>query len=271
MSQFTNDRPPFFITIPHSGEKIPPEASWLADLDEVLLMYDVDRFVDQIYEPALSSLKIPFVKTEWHRYAIDLNRASQDIDQDSVIGAEEPSGKHPRGLHWSITTDRIKIMTKPMPAKDHETLVHKYFDPFHLAVQQKAQEFLSKYPVCYHIDAHSMPSVGTLEHRDPGERRADVVVSDCHGKSCSAEFKDLVIKAYSSVGLKVAYNWPYFGGKITEIYGRPSSGHHTIQVELNRALYMDEKTKKRNEADFKDLSEKVNGALKNIVSSIREL
>jgi N-formylglutamate amidohydrolase len=97
--------------------------------------------------------------------------------------------------------------------------------------------------VVYHLDAHSMPSVGTKQHRDPGERRADIVVSDSLGKSCSKKYRDLVIAAYVTAGFKVGYNWPYVGGRLTEQYGRPDLGHHTIQVELNRDLYMDETTK----------------------------
>ena len=86
--------------------------------------------------------------------------------------------------------------------------------------------------------------MGTRMHRDPGERRADIVVSDCLGKSCDPHFRDLVIAAYTISGFKVGYNWPYMGGRVTEQYGHPSKGQHAIQVELNRALYMDEKTKK---------------------------
>jgi N-formylglutamate amidohydrolase len=80
-------------------------------------------------------------------------------------------------------------------------------------------------------------------HRDPGERRADIVISDCYGKSCDSKYRDLVIASYVTAGFKVGYNWPYMGGRVTEVYGKPSEGQQAIQVELNRSLYMDEKTK----------------------------
>ena len=70
------------------------------------------------------------------------------------------------------------------------------------------------------------------------------MVSDRNGVSCETRFKDLVIEAYKKLGFEVAYNWPYIGGRITEHYGQPARGQHTIQVEMNRALYMDETTKK---------------------------
>ena len=85
------------VTIPHSGEKIPPEATWLMGLPEEILMCDVDRFVDRLYVPALTALKIPFIKTDWHRYVVDLNRIPQDVDAASVEGASSAAGLHNRG------------------------------------------------------------------------------------------------------------------------------------------------------------------------------
>ncbi len=235
----------FLITIPHSGEKVPDETPWLKSLPEVLLMCDVDRFVDQLYAPVLTSLRLPFVKTEWHRYAVDLNRWKDDVDRDSVVGHANASGKFPRGLHWAITTKGEKLMPGPMPFAVHEAIVKKYFEPFHQEVRAEFQKIKDRgAKTVYHLDAHSMPSVGAKEHKDPGEKRADIVVSDCDGKSCSAFYRDLVIDSYRAAGFSIAYNWPYKGGRVTETYGLPSKGQESIQVELNRALYMNEETKK---------------------------
>jgi N-formylglutamate amidohydrolase len=281
---------PLLVTIPHSGERVPPEATWLHGLPEVLLMYDVDRYVDRLYEPALRELALPSVQTEWHRYAIDLNRFADDVDCDSVAGHKNASGRFSRGLHWVITTAGERLMSHPMPQAVHDTLVQKYFEPFHAEVRaaldvlrrqaarssvvhaqfarDPARGPLSDHTdaqAVYHIDAHSMPSVGTREHRDPGERRADVVISDCNGKSCSTEFLNIVTDAYRSVGFTTAYNWPYMGGRVTEAYGRPDLGVHSIQVELNRALYMNEQTKQLNIAALATLQEKLKGALSQIL------
>jgi N-formylglutamate amidohydrolase len=109
-----------------------------------------------------------------------------------------------------------------------------------------------------------MPSVGTAEHRDPGERRADIVVSDSKGKSSSKVFVDLIMNAYKRQGFTVAYNWPYFGGRLTESYGRPDQGHHTVQVELNRALYMDEASKKWLDDKALDTQKRLSEAISSI-------
>lgn len=253
---------PLIVTIPHAGEKVPPQASWLNELPEEILMCDVDRFVDFLYEPALNRLNVPFVKTEWHRYAADMNRLPEDIDALSVQGNTNPAGMHNRGFHWVITTYNHPLMTSPMSQKQHDELVGLIYEPFHAGIRKLYQELhFQGFTKTYQMDVHSMPSIGTTEHRDPGHLRADIVVSDCAGKSCGSRFKDLVIAAYATAGFQVAYNWPYLGGRVTELYGKPDREQHAIQVELNRSLYMDEKNKKIKPAEAQKMQEKLFFAL----------
>lgn len=242
---------PFFVTVPHSGEKVPAEVEWLKGLSEPHLMRDVDRYVDQLYAPIIEELEIPHIISQWHRYVVDLNRKSDEYDENAVEGAPHPVGAHPKGLHWSVTTINEPLITQPMTAELHQQLLNKYYEPFHKQVTELATRLRSpSAPNVFHLDLHSMPSVGTNLHPDPGERRADIVVSDYHGKSSRSDFVDLVKKAYQDVGFNVAYNWPYVGGGVTQRYGKPEKGHHTVQVELNRDLYMDEETKKPKEDEY---------------------
>lgn len=260
---------PFFISIPHSGEKLPEFCDWLKALPEEILMCDVDRFVDRLYEPTLQILKIPYIKTEWHRYAADLNRLPEDVDMTSVEGNANPAGMHNRGFHWVITTKKDQLMTKPMTLAMHEKLVNLIYEPFHSDVKNSYSTFeKSGAKEVFHLDCHSMPSVGTSEHRDPGETRAEIVISDCKGKSSKKSFVNLVINSYEKAGFKVAYNWPYFGGKVSEQYGNPSIGHHCVQAELNRALYMDEVTKKYLPEKAAGVQKKLQAAISFIYSSL---
>jgi N-formylglutamate deformylase len=259
---------PFFVTIPHSGEKIPDLTPWLLSLDEPTLMRDVDRYVDVLYEATLKELSIPLVKTEWHRYAVDLNRLPGDIDQTSVVGAEKEKGFE-RGFHWSVTTYKEKLIPAPMSFDTHTKLRNLIFEPFHKQVKDmyaQVRQQTQKQTV-YHLDLHSMPSMGTSMHLDPGEKRADIVISDSNQKSCSRTFRDLVIAAYVTAGFKVGYNWPYKGGRLTEEYGRPQEGQQVLQVEMNRALYMNEETKKIN-PDHQKVSEKLKKALSYIQENL---
>lgn len=235
---------PFFLSIPHSGERVPEETTWLHGLPEPILMCDVDRYVDRLYRTTVQAMQLTCIVTQWHRYVVDLNRLPNDVDADSVEGHSNPAGQFTMGLHWVKTTRGTRLMPQPMSQALHALLVQRYFEPFHQEVRAAYDSFRrSGHQKVYHLDAHSMPSLGTKAHRDPGELRADIVVSDCEGKSCEAGFKDLVIEAYKASGLKVAYNWPYVGGRVTQTYGRPQEGQHAIQVEINRALYMDEESK----------------------------
>lgn len=259
---------PFFVTIPHSGERIPELTPWLLNLAEPVLMRDVDRFVDVLYDESIKTLNIPYVKTEWHRYAADLNRLPQDIDKSSVVGAKNEKGFE-RGFHWSVTTFKEKLIWEPMSFDTHTKLKDLIYVPFHKSVREQ-YEILRKQTnraTVYHIDLHSMPSTGTSMHLDPGEKRADIVISDSNQKSCSSVFRDLVIAAYVTAGFKVGYNWPYKGGRLTEEYGKPHEGQQVLQVEMNRALYMNEETKKIN-PDYHKVSQKLKTALGYIISNL---
>lgn len=263
---------PFFISIPHSGERVPEEAHWLQGLPEPVLMCDVDRFVDRLYQPALNALNLPYVKAEWHRYVVDLNRLAEDVDADSVEGSPNPSGSFTTGLHWIKTTRGHRLMPQPIPKALHERLVAAYFAPFHDEVHKLYAHFKAKgAKKVYHLDAHSMPSLGTKAHRDPGQKRKDIVVSDWEGNSCEASFKDLVIEAYANSGLEVGYNWPYLGGRVTQTYGKPERGQHAVQVEINRALYMDEESKQILPEKAKVLSGQLTSALRHIVERLPQI
>jgi N-formylglutamate deformylase len=262
---------PFFITMPHSGEKVPDLCSWLKNLPEEVLMCDVDRYIDLLYQPTLHLLKLRFEKTEWHRYAVDLNRVPTDVDCTSLENSQNPAGQFNRGYHWVITTQNNQLIEKPLTVEQHESLTELIYTPFHEKVRAQFSHFKkSGHQNVYHLDAHSMPSLGTKMHKDPGEKRADVVISDSLGKSCDPRFRDLVIAAYVTAGFKVGYNWPYVGGRLTEQYGQPQLGQHTIQVELNRSLYMDEVTKKILPGHV-DVQKKIEKALDKICKDIVHL
>lgn len=262
----------FFITIPHSGEKVPDLCTWLKGLEEPILMCDIDRYVDQLYKDIIEKIKIPFVTTDWHRYAVDLNRLPEDIDAGTVQGCLVPFGKNSRGFHWGITTTEVTLMKDPMPLELHLKLIDLIYKPFHSEIENNLKSFKEQgFKNIYHLDLHSMPSIGTSQHRDPGELRADIVISDSKGVSSSRQFVDLVISEYVRAGFKVGYNWPYFGGRLTEQYGRPHLGHHTVQVELNRSLYMNETTKHKDLKKFEITQQKLAKAITEISNKVSKL
>ena len=231
-------------SIPHAGEIVPDSAFWLKNLPEQILMYDVDRFIDQMYEPVLKKLNIPCVTAKYHRYAVDCNRWPSDVDRDSVEGAPKASGRHPTGLHWRITTAGRVLIKKPLKQSLHEELLKKYYYDFFKNIDnlyKKLKE--NNFKKTYHLNLHSMPSQGTSIHRDPGQSRTDIVIGNEQGKTADSQWTNQVKKAYENQGFSVSLNSPYTGGTDVEKYGKPDEGHQALMIELNRKLYMNEKTK----------------------------
>ena len=223
-----------------------------------------------LYTPVIEKLEIPALQTSIHRYAVDLNRTPDDIDQSSVEGAALPAGTHPKGFHWTTTTQGDPILTKPISATTHEQLVKLYHDTFHTEFERGPKQIAGRFQGArlYHFDCHSMPSQGTQAHADAGKRRPDVVISDHVGKSCSEVFLNLTVAAFEKEGLSVSVNHPYTGGRITQRYGKPELGEETIQIEINRALYMNEQTKEKN-ADFQAFSERLVRIMTTVTNEIK--
>jgi len=111
-----------------------------------------------------------------------------------------------------------------------------------------------------------MPSVATGYHSDTGKERQDIVLGDLYGKSCGQDFIQLVETHFQHSGLSVSRNKPYQGGYITQTYGNPSGQVHSLQIEINRKLYMNEKTQKIIPEKFEALK----NVIENLIYKVRE-
>lgn len=262
-----------FLSSPHSGEDIPSEVKWLQGLEEPVLMCDVDRYVDQLYKPVAQKLDLTLICARWHRYFSDANRLPGDVDRSTVKGHSNPEGTFPSGLIWQVTTKGDVLVPEPIEPDLYDHILNTYYSEFHRDVKAQYAEFLNQASdeKVYHIDLHSMPSVGEPTgkiHRDPGERRKEIVVSDQKGQSADQAFVKLIIDSYSQAGFDVGYNWPYFGGRVTQTYGQPAQNQHCVQVELRRDLYMDETTKQKN-SGFAQTQEKLAKAIELIYQGMK--
>ena len=258
-----------FVTIPHSGWKIPPEAVWLKSLPHSVLRCDVDAFVDELHEPVIKQLNVTAFLFPWHRYAVDVNRLPEDRTNRTV--EESPfrlSHETPTEIHWHQTTRGDLLIKKPLSKKRHQQLMDRYYHPFHQKIRDEFKKRKKRgRGGVYHLDLHSMPSVGRTLHKDPGQKRAQIVIGNREGHSAENRFSKLILSSYEKAGFKVALNHPYRGGRITELYGQPKKGQHTIQVEINRSLYMNEKNGLKS-VDFAAIQKQLNEALTFIVKGI---
>lgn len=118
--------------------------------------------------------------------------------------------------------------------------IDAHYFPYHATLERLIADTVDRFGVCVLVDCHSMPSVGGPMDADTGLRRVDAVLGDCHATSCASIVTDAAERALTEAGFVVGRNMPYAGGFTTRHYGRPANGVHTLQIEINRALYMDE-------------------------------
>ena len=138
-----------------------------------------------------------------------------------------------------------------------------YWAPYHAALERLLSESLAEFGEAVLIDCHSMPheAIESLSHP---AGRPDIVLGDRFGAAAHPEVVDQVEAAFICAGLKVARNAPFAGAFITQHYGRPARGQHVVQVEIDRALYMDEREIRPN-ANFRAFRQLLTGVVAEIV------
>lgn len=235
---------PVVVSVPHSGLWIPDDELALYAIDVARLQRDGDLHVDRLYSRA-SECGATVVSTAVSRFVVDLNRFQDDVSALSTEGASarrEVGYYGDRGLIWAVTTHGNPIYHAPLAPQVVARRVDLYWTPYHAALRAEISRIRDEFGLCVLLDAHSMPSRAARMHPDRGSRRADVVPGDLFGQACAPWLSELVESFFSKAGLTVHPNVPYSGGAITRTYGRPDEGVHAIQIELSRALYMNERT-----------------------------
>ena len=233
---------PIVVDVPHAGEWIPDEVSGEMTVHTQTLKRDLDLYVDQIWQDA-PSCGATLVASNVSRYVVDLNRAGDDVSPETVVGAErqdQPGYYQDRGVVWRTTTDGTPVMATPMTPQAFERRIATFWAPYHAALAAEIERVREQFGFCLLVDGHSMPSLGRAGHTDPGARRADIVPGDIDGAACDPEVTRIVTEHFRDCTYSVRPNRPYKGGWITRNYGRPATGVHAIQIEVNRDLYMDE-------------------------------
>lgn len=235
---------PVVVDVPHAGEWIPDEALSEMVVRNKTLKRDLDLYVDQLWRDA-SAHGATLIASNVSRYVVDLNRADDDISPQTVVGGErvnKPGYYQDRGVVWRTTTDNTPVMAQPMTREAFTRRIATFHTPYHAAIAAEIARVKAQFGYCILIDGHSMPSRGRSGHSDPGTRRADIVPGDVSGTSCDARLTQAIVEHYKDAGYSVRPNTPYQGGWITRSFGNPAQGVHALQIEVNRELYMNEKT-----------------------------
>jgi N-formylglutamate deformylase len=229
---------PVLVEIPHAGLAIPADVLAQIDVPAASLARDADLYVHQLYADApLEGATL--LCGAFSRYVVDLNRAEDDVDAESVEGG--PSGaRAPRGVIWRVSGDGGRVFAAPLPRAELERRLAAYHRPYHTELGRIVGRKLSRFGVAVVLAAHSMPSHARWSSGEIGPARADVVPGTRGRTTADSRLIDAVEGHARAAGWSVRHDEPYRGGFTTTHYGRPRERVHAIQVELARRQYMDE-------------------------------
>jgi N-formylglutamate amidohydrolase len=234
---------PVVFSSPHSGRTYPSSFTHAVDLH--LLRCVEDTFVEALFEHApLQGAAL--VAALMPRTFIDVNRDVCDIDTAIIAGEwplpAEPSDYSRRGagIVWTNLGPDGDIYARKLTADEVLRRIYECWRPYHEELQTRLSMLRRRFGGVWLVDCHSMPSAdGT------GEALPDFVLGDREGTTCAGDFADFIEAVLEQQGYKVTRNDPYRGVEILRRYGRPADRSHALQIEVNRRLYMDERTRAR--------------------------
>lgn len=251
-------RGPFVYASPHSGRDYPAAFLATSQLDSTTIRRSEDCYVDELYELVPDS-GAPLIKAHFPRAYVDVNREPFELDPEmfadrlpAFVNSRSARVAGGLGTIARVVADGKEIYRDKLQFGEAERRIRKLYEPYHDCLRGLVADAHHKFGCAVLIDCHSMPSVGGPMDQDAGRVRADVILGDRHGTSCASALTQAVEAAFKAKGFSVHRNAPYAGGYTTERYGKPLHGIHALQIELNRALYMNEATLKKT-AGFEQL------------------
>lgn len=237
---------PLIVCSPHSGCYYPPAFLERALFDMATLRRSEDAFVDELFAAA-PDRGASLLSVQWPRSYLDVNREPYELDPamfedalPSFVNGSSPRVRSGFGTVPGQVAGSGPIYGAKLTFAEAEDRLERIYRPYHRALGDLVVESRAAHGFVLVLDCHSMPSTGVVL----GERRAaplaDVVLGDRFGHACDEAIVAEVERGLRAAGYSVRRNDPYAGGFTTEYYGRPTEGVHALQIELNRALYMDE-------------------------------
>ena len=264
---------PLVVASPHSGSDYPAAFVAASRLDPLTLRRSEDAFVDELFAAA-PRLGAPMLAARFPRAYLDVNREPWELDPtmfaDSLpdyVNARSPRVRMGLGTIARVVASGEEIYGGKLSFAEARERIESLYHPYHTALGQLVEETIGSFGFCLVVDCHSMPS-GTPS--DVSREAADIVLGDCHGAACASQLVESARRYLTRRGFIVALNAPYAGGFTTGHYGRPRHGRHALQIEINRAIYMDERSYRRR-ARFARLSEEMAGLLAELGETARDL
>lgn len=237
-------RAPLLFNSPHSGRIYPPEFLAGSKLDALTLRRSEDAWVDELFGNVVE-MGAPLMRAHFPRAYVDLNREPYELDPD-MFAEPLPAGANTGSLRVAgglgtiprVVAESAEIYAHPLPLAEAESRIEHLYKPYHRDLKAALGDIRRSFGGALLVDCHSMPS----HARGRRALRPDIILGDRFGMACATEIVEIAEKTLRDLGLSVARNRPYAGGFITQRYGLPTSGIHALQIEVNRALYMNERS-----------------------------
>jgi len=236
---------PAVLCSPHSGRIYPKAFLEASRLDPHTLRKSEDCYVDELFEPVVE-LGAPLLAARFPRAYLDVNREPYELDPELFNGrlpefANTQSARVVGGLGTiaRIVADTEEIYRERLPVGAAFERIERLYRPFHAALADLLEHTRKRFGIAVLIDCHSMPSASMGQ---PPGGRPHFVLGDRFGASCDAKLTRFMRDVLQGAGYEVQINRPYAGGFITEYYGNPGRGVQSLQLEINRALYLNEAT-----------------------------
>jgi len=239
---------PLVLSSPHSGTNYPADLAAAARLDPMTLRRSEDSYVDQIFAAA-SELGAPLLAARFPRAYVDVNREAYELDpamfSDPLPGfanTRSPRVRMGLGTIARVVASGEEIYARKLSFAEAKQRIETLYFPYHAALRALLDDTAAAFGGYLLIDCHSMPSAASA---GAGRDGTDIVLGDCHGASCAPHVVEAAREFLAGRGFSVAINAPYAGGFTTGHYGQPQLARHALQIELNRGLYMDERSYRR--------------------------
>ncbi len=266
---------PLICDSPHSGTKYPDDFGYAVPFD--LLRAGEDTDVHVLWQ-ALPSVGATLLAAEFPRAYIDPNRDIEDIDA-GMLAEPWPTPLSPSektrlgiGLIWRDAKKNGKgaIYDRQLPVAEIQNRIATYHAPYHAAMREQIEAAYSRFGAVWHLNLHSMPADSyealQIESDHP---LADFVLGDRDGITAAPEFTAMVADTLKKRGFSVAINDPFKGVALIARLGRPAERRHSLQVEVNRRLYMNEITRERSK-DFNALQDALKGVSQDIATYVKD-
>ncbi|SAK53847.1 N-formylglutamate amidohydrolase [Caballeronia hypogeia] len=234
---------PLVLDSPHSGFTLPPDFLPSAPLEAIRSGWDA--YLDDLWSGATKHGAI-LVCALFPRTYIDANRSEDDIDQE-LLDAPWPRPVHPsdyakrgQGLIRRFALPNVPMYDRLLTIREVEHRLDTYYRPYRSAVSAAIASAVQRFGHVWHIDLHSMKSTGNAMNTDNGKARPDLVISDRDGRTSNPAATEWIAARFRELGYDARVNTPYKGGDMVKTFGQPEKNQHSIQIEINRAIYMDE-------------------------------